>query len=396
MMARKRLLALGVLLAATAAYALVGRRPAYAVPAHARTARVERGSIARSVVATGKVEPISKVEIKSKANGIIERLLVDTGDTVEAGQVLAELDRQMLEAGLREARASLRGMEARQVSAEAQLAKSRLEAEAPDVEFTRRALARARQLFEQQLVPASSLDDAQSAWEMAAQRQRTAQGQLAVARANLAEAAANVEQARAIVERTDEELRNATIRAPIRGTVLSLDVAVGSAVSSILNLGSAATLVMTLGNIDGVFVRGKVNEVDVGRITVGLPALITVETFRDRQFKGVVTKIAPIGVEWDNVTTFQVEASIASGADVLKANMTANAEILLDEYRDVLLVPEAAISYDAQRAATVDVVTPSDPRGRRTVPVTLGVNNGLRTHVLSGVKEGDELLLPDS
>ena len=80
--------------------------------------------------------------------------------------------------------------------------------------------------------------------------------------------------------------------------------------SSILNLGASATLIMTLGDIDRVFVRGKVDEADIGRVRLGQPARITTETFRDKVFEGRVTQISPIGVEKDNVTTFQVEVSI--------------------------------------------------------------------------------------
>ena len=96
-----------------------------------------------------------------------------------------------------------------------------------------------------------------------------------IARARVTEATANVAQARAAVERAEEELANATIRAPIRGTVLTRDVEIGSPVSSILNLGANATLVMTLGDIEKVFVRGKVDEADIGRVRLGQQARIT-------------------------------------------------------------------------------------------------------------------------
>ena len=142
---------------------------------------------------------------------------------------------------------------------------------------------------------------------------------------------------------------NATIRAPINGTVLTRDVEIGSPVSSILNMGSAATLVMTLGDIKQVFVRGKVDEADIGRVRLGQPARITVETFKDRKFEGRVTQISPIGAEKDNVTTFEVKVSIDNPGNELKANMTANAEIVLEEFAELADRPRGAISYDAKR-----------------------------------------------
>jgi len=111
-----------------------------------RLASVERGDLARSVVATGKVEPITKVEIKSKANGIIKELKVEAGDAVVEGQVLAELDRDNLAARLREARAALAGARANLKGAEAELAKNRVEADGPQVVFAQRNLDRALKL----------------------------------------------------------------------------------------------------------------------------------------------------------------------------------------------------------------------------------------------------------
>ena len=359
-----------------------------------RLATVETGTMLRSVVATGKVEPITKVEIKSKANGIIETLLVDVDQIVAPGQVLAVLDKENLNARVREARANLQAAEAAHEAAVAQLKKNEIEAESPEVDFARRNHARAEQLSDQKLVSQSALDEATTALEQAQNRQRAASSQLVIARARVAEALANVAQARAAVERAEEELANATIRAPIRGTVLTRDVEVGSPVSSILNLGANASLVMTLGDIDRVFVRGRVDEADIGQVRLGQAAKITTETFRDRIFDGRVTQISPIGVERDNVTTFEVEVSIENPGKELKANMTANAEIILERFPDSLLIPEAAVTYDNQRNAFVDITDAGARNGRRRVPVKVGVGNGTRIQVVSGLEAGDKVVLP--
>jgi HlyD family secretion protein len=359
-----------------------------------KLATVERGVMLRSVVATGKIEPITKVEIKSKANGIIERLHVDVDQVVQPGQVLAELDKENLTARAREARANLQAAQAAREAAIAQLRKNEIEAESPDVQFARRNFNRAQQLFDQKLVAQNQLDDALSALEQAENRQRAARSQLLVSRARVAEADANVSQARANVERAEEELANATIKAPIRATVLTRDVELGSPVSSILNLGANATLVLTLGDIEKVFVRGKVDEADIGRVRLGQSARITTETFRDKMFEGRVTQISPIGVEKDNVTTFEVEVSIDNPGQELKANMTANAEIILEQHPDSLLLPEAAVTYDEKRNTFVEVADPGAKNGRRKVGVKLGVGNGTKIQVVSGVKPGDKVVLP--
>src|SRR5881396_451667 len=279
-MARKRsrklviaILFLLVLSAGAGIYAVtVLSRPATDVDP-SRLAPVERGDIARSVVAIGRIEPVAKVEIKSKANGIIKEIKVQAGDLINEGQVLVELDKDNLTARLREARAALLGSQANAKAAEAELEKNKIEAEGVDVAFARRNLDRAQQLSKDGLIAQQAHDDSRMAVEIAENKQRAAQSQLLVTEARVA-------QAEAAVERSQEELDNATIRSPIKGMVLSRDVELGSPVSSILNLGAGATLVMVLGDIREVFVRGKVDEADIGLVRLNQPARIKVETFK--------------------------------------------------------------------------------------------------------------------
>ena len=359
-----------------------------------RLAAVERGTMVRSVVATGKVEPITKVEIKSKANGIIKALHVDVDSVVNPGDVLVELDKEQLMAALRGAEANLQAARASLVGAEAQLRKNRIEAEGPDVAFARRAYERAQSLFAERLIAQSALDDSHSAVDVAENRKHAAVSQLVVSEAKVTEARAQVAQAQAAADRAAEDVANATIRAPIRATVLTRDVELGSPVSSILNLGANATLVMTLGDIDQVFVRGKVDEADIGRVRLRQPARIRVETFKDKIFNGCVTQISPMGVEKDNVTNFEVRVSIDNADKALKANMTANAEIVLEEHAGALLVPEAAITYDARKNAFVDVVDSGAKNGRRKTSVKVGVGNGTKIEILDDVRLGDKVVLP--
>jgi HlyD family secretion protein len=358
-----------------------------------RLAAVERGDLARSVVATGRIEPISKVEIKSKANGIIKELKVDVGDLVSDGQVLAELDKDNLEAQLRQARAALLSSEANLKAAIAQLEKNKIEAEGPDVPFARRNKERADRLNKDGLITQQALDDARSALDMAVNRQNAASSQLSISQARIAQAKADVAQAQANVDRAQEELSYSTIRSPIRGMVLSRDVEVGSPVSSILNMGAQATSVMVLGDISQVFVRGKVDEADIGMVRLNQSARIKVETFKDKQFEGRVTRISPLGVEKDNVISFEVRVSINNPGGELRANMTANAEIILEEHKGTLIVPESSIIYDAQHKAWVEVASNVSRTGRERKPIKVGVSNGTKTEVLEGVALGEKVVL---
>ena len=324
-----------------------------------RVATIERGTMTKSVVATGKIEPITKVEIKSKANGIIERLIIDVDQVVAPGQVLAELDKENLTARCARRAPTCRRPRPRSKRPEAQLQKNESRPRRP-TSSSRSATMRA---------PSSCLPQQAGLAVGARRRQerRRAGGEpaasaarcsLVIAQAQVAEATANVAQAQAAVERAEEELANATIRAPIRA-----------------HRADARRRDRQPGVVDPEHGRERHARHDAGRHRPGVrarqggrsghrprPARPAGPHHRrdvpGQDIRGQVTQISPIGVEKDNVTTFEVEVSIDNPGKELKANMTANAEIVLEEFPNSLLVPEAAIIYDAQRNAV--------RRGRRS------------------------------
>jgi HlyD family secretion protein len=358
-----------------------------------KLAKVERGDLAKSVVATGKVEPITRVEIKSKASGIVKKLYIDTGDRVKKGQLLAELDKEEIEARVAQARAQKEASEASLKGTQADLERARVDAEGPDVPTLKRAYERSQGMAKEGVVSASALDDAQRNYVMAVNKQHVAQAQLQVLTAKIGQAQAQVMQDAANLKQLEEQYGYTTITSPIDGIILSRDVEVGDAVSSILVLGSSATLIMTEGDTSEVYVKGKVDESDIGKVYLGQPARIKVESFKDKTFNGKVTKISPMGVEKDNVTTFEVRVSINNPGGELKAAMTANAEIILEEHKNVLQIPEGAILYDKDKKASIEVPDPKGKEGKRKQPVTIGISNGAKTEVLAGLKEGDEVVL---
>jgi HlyD family secretion protein len=358
-----------------------------------KLAKAERGDLAKSVVATGKITPITKVEIKSKASGIVEKLYVDSGDRVKQGQVLAELDRVEIEAQVNSAQAQLLSSQANLKSAEADEKRAEVDAQGVDIPTLQRAYERAEEMSKDGVVSQATLDDAQRNYIMAVNKRDVSRAQLIVTRAKVAQAQAQVKKDQASLQQFEEQLSYTTITAPIAGVVLSRDVEVGDAVSSILVLGSGATLVMTLGDTSEVYVKGKVDESDIGKVYLGQPARIRVETFKDKTFTGHVTKISPMGVEKDNVTTFEVRVSINNPGGELKAEMTANAEVILDEHKNVLMIPEGAILYDKDKKASVDIPDPSAKDGMKKISVNIGISNGVKTEVISGLKQGDQVVL---
>jgi HlyD family secretion protein len=359
----------------------------------AMLSKVTRGDIAKSVVATGKVQPITKVEVKSKASGIVTNLATDINDTVHKGQLLAQLDQQEILDQVAAQKATLLAAQSNSRAAEAAIALDRVNAEAPDLPMYKHTYERAKQMQADGVVSAQSLDDAQQKYLAAANSRDKAVSQISVDTAKLHQAQAQVEQAQASLKQLEEQLSYTNITSPMDGVVLSRDVEKGDAVSSILVLGSTATLVETIGDIHQVYVQGKVDEADIGKVFLGQPARIKVESFRDKTFLGKVTRIAPLGVEKDNVTTFEVRVSIDNPGGELKANMTANAEILLDEHKNVLTIPEQAVIYDKDRNATVEVPDASQPTGRRSVSVKTGLSDGTKIEIVSGLKENAPVIL---
>ncbi len=358
-----------------------------------KLASVERGNIAESVVATGKIEPLAEVQIKSKASGIVKKIYVDYGDRVQQGQVLVELDREQLRADVDEARANLQAAEAAVQSAKATYQRNLVDAEGPDVPFLKTAAERDRKLAADGIIAASVLDSAEEAYQLAVNKQMSARRNVAVSQAEVVRAKAQVAQAKAALESAQENLRYATIVSPMDGIVLSRDVEVGDAVSSILVLGSQATLLMTLGDMSTVYVRGKVDQEDIGKVYVGQPARISVESFKNRHFMGKVTKISPLGVEKNHVTTFRVRVSILNPIGELKANMSANAELIIREDRHVLLIPEAAVFYNAQKKTYAEIPDAQSETGWQKAPIQVGITNGIKAEVLSGLKRGQQIIL---
>ena len=358
-----------------------------------RLARVTRGDVARSVVATGQIQPITKVEVKSKASGIVEKLFADINNRVSKGQPLAQLDQQEILAQVQAQRAQLAAAQANVSTCQANIEQDKVNAAAPDLLMYRATLDRNLEMQKLGVVSRQALDDARKDYLAALTRRDSYQAQIGVDAAKLRQARAQVLESQASLKQLEEQLGYTTIVAPMDGVILSRDVEIGDAVSSILVLGSTATLVMTEGDTSQVYVQGKVDEADIAHVYLGQPARIKVESFRDRFFYGKVTKIAPMGVQKDNVTTFEVRVSINNPGGELKANMTANAEIILDEHKNVLTVPESAVIYDSQKKAAVEIPDRKQKEGKRKVPVTVGLSNGSVTEILSGLKEGDQVVL---
>jgi HlyD family secretion protein len=267
------------------------------------TVAVTRGDLIIRAEATGTVEPVRSVEVKSKASGEILRLHVDIGDAVQPGALLAEVDPRDVRNRYEQANADLDVAKARTEISKAQLDRS------------------------QELLTAGVI---------AEQEHETK-------RLDYANALANEVKAKTNFELADLQLTDVTIRAPMRGTIIQKSVEEGQVIQSASGNVSGGTTLFVMANLDEMQVRTLVDETDMGEIAAGLSSSVKVEAFPDRTFMGVVQKIEPQAVVQQNVTMFPVIVTLDNRGGLLKPGMNAEVAILVDQANDVLLVPNSAI-----------------------------------------------------
>ena len=196
-----------------------------------RLAKVTRGDVTRSVVATGQIQPITKVEVKSKASGIVEKLYVDINNQVKKGQQLAQLDQQEILAQVDAQRAQLASAEANVSAYDANIEQDKVNAAAPDLPMYKATLDRNLEMKKSGIVSQQALDDTNKDYLAALTRRDSAKAQIGVDTAKLKQAHAQVLQSQASLKQLEEQLSYTTIVAPMDGVILSRDVEIGDAVS---------------------------------------------------------------------------------------------------------------------------------------------------------------------
>ena len=343
------------------------------------TAVVEMGNISKTVVATGKIEALYKAEIKSKIGGLIKQFYVEEGDRVSVGQKLVEI---------------IPGA----TPVELVRARTEVKATAYDKGFAEKKYLRSKKLHEQNLISPEEYDQAKANYQIAKARFFAAMAQLRVLEqgSNVTALVEGIEiseqDQREIEKETREAIASMTVIAPISGIILSRDTDKGSAVIPISSA-YGGTVIMTIADVSEKHFRGDVDEADIGKVHLGLPARIYVETYPDESFKAELTHISPMGREEDDIINFEIRATIEDLEDRLRVGMSADAELILEEHENVLVIPEGAIIYEDGKTF-VNIQDDSVPEGLRKMEITKGISDGLRTEVLSGLEEGQVLVLP--
>jgi HlyD family secretion protein len=346
--------ALGVAIAAVAV--LGGTRllaPGVADPGPAgpryKSVTVERGPFRIAVSAAGRVRPIDRIELKSKASGEVIELPIEVGGRVERGGLVAKLDPVDARTGLAQARADLAVAEA-------------------ELEVARRSFERRNELFSRNVISREVRDQTEL--------------ELAVARGKLV-------QARAALERAEERMEETVVRSPVDGTVLQKYVERGQIIASGVSNVGGGTPIADVADMGAVHVEAGVDEIDIGRIRVGQIATVRAEAWPDQIYRGEVVRMAPEARIEQNVTLFDVVVRVENPDGHLRSGMNTDVEIVVVEEPDVLTVPLVALQGGDPPSVLV-----RDGDGWVPRAIELGRSDDRAVEVLSGLEPGEELGIP--
>jgi len=328
-------------------------------PVHFETSTPFRTTIVRKTVATGSVVPRREVEIKPQVSGVLDELFVEPGDKVRSGDLLARIRIIPDMVNL--------------ANAETRVNRARINLQNAEVE-----LERNRRLMEDGIVARADFQRFELAHD-SAQEELTA-------------AIDNLDLIRKGTRAKAGETTNTLVQATIDGMILELPLEQGDFVieSNTFNDGST---VATVADMDELIFEGKVDESEVGKIRPGMNLVLTIGAIEGRQFEAVLEHIAPKGIEENGAVQFEIRAALSQADDVfVRANYSANADIVLDRRDDVLAINESLLQFDGD-APYVEVETSEQQFERR--PVETGLSDGINIEVLNGLTEQDRIKAPN-
>jgi len=321
---------------------------------------VIRGDITEKAVAVGQIEPRQRFHIKSKISGIVKRCAVEVGDRVKPGDTLIEITPDPT---------PLERLEAERRVETAESAYKRAEAD----------WTRSRELVSQGVESRNTLDAAVETYELARIELERARDNLQLLEDG------RIDGRGAVME--------SIIRAPAAGIVLQRLVNDGDPVVPLTSY-QEGTELATLADMGDLMFKGTVDEIDVGKLTVGMPARLKIGALPDEVVSGRLSRIAPQAIEEDNAKLFEVEIELdPTDGVLLRAGYSANADLVIREKTGILLIPERLVTFEEEGAKTF-VERPGElPEDEpRTVEIETGLSDGLNIEVTEGLSEGDQLV----
>ncbi|MEM1250827.1 MAG: HlyD family secretion protein [Cyanobacteria bacterium P01_H01_bin.21] len=386
----------------------------------ALTVPVESAEVTIRINASGEVEAFQTVNLSPKNSGIVAELLVEQGDSVEQGQVVARMDIDDLNAQLRQNQANLAEAEAQltdllqgtelpqiaQAKSNLEAVRSQLVEAESRLSLVEGDLDRDRDLYNQGAISARELDNSENAVESAQANVRQLQARVEEAQQRLvdleddpdpedvAQAQARIERARGQISVIQTRIDNTIIRAPFSGVVTQKFATEGAFVTPTTSASEAASATSSaiVAVADGLEIVAEVPEADLGQIQVGQAVEIISTAYPDKVFNGTVRLVAPEAIERQNVTIFQVRIRLDDGLDLLRSNMNVDVAFLGNRLSDALVVPAVAV---VTQGGETGVLVPDENNNRniRFRPVTLGPQVGNQIQVLDGVTSNDRVFI---
>jgi len=362
------------------------------------TTRVSLENVVHTVLATGKIMPQvgAEVNVGTRITGRLEKLYVNVGDTVRKGQIIAEIEKEELEAAKAEKEAEVALIVARLEALEREGPQeiAQKEAELAErkarLEFVRCKLSRDDQLLKKALISNENWEEISSDFKAAQAQYEVAQRKLQLANTSfdegLKQLAAELRRTRASLNNAMVKLSYAMIHAPLSGVVGSVSTREGETVAA----GLSAPTFVTIVDLKRLQLDAYVDEVDIGRVKVGQKGLFSVDAFPDKEFQGRVTAIYPQAVIQNDVVTYDCIISIDTPYDgLLRPQMTATVTIMVENKENVLVLPVGAV----KRRAGQNVVWRRMGDRIEEASVSTGWQDDTRVEILSGLSEGEVVLL---
>lgn len=336
------------------------------------TQEVTRGSISETVTATGTIESETSVDVGTQVTGIIDKILVDFNSQVKKGELLAEIDKVLLQSELTSAEANVNSAKA-------------------SYEYAKTNYERDKALHDKKLISDYEFDTTRRDYEVAK---------------------TSYEKSVADRVKAAKNLNYAEIYSPIDGIIISRDVEVGQTVVSNMTVAN----LFTIADLDHMRVVANVDEADIGRVKEGQKVTFTVDAYPDEVFHGTVTQKRISPTTESNVVTYEVLVSADNSNHKLIPGLTANLTIYMLDESDVTLVPAKATRFiphaypEAKNLPTIPEGTstqaynnPSDPDKKRVwivkdnaflpVIITVGATDGINYRVVSGIEQGTKVAI---
>ncbi|WP_339695370.1 efflux RND transporter periplasmic adaptor subunit [uncultured Marixanthomonas sp.] len=329
-------------------------------------------SIIKKTVATGSIVPKEEVLIKPNISGIIDQIFVEAGNTVERGDLIAKVKVVPNVSSLTSAKNNIN-------AARTQVETARLAFENQKSIYNRQ-----KELFEKGVVSANEFDNAQLAYNQAQQRFKQEE-------VNLTGARQNYDIVKTGTTSGLGASANTEIKATVSGMILDVPVKTGNQVIEANNFNDGTTIA-TLADVDKMIFEGKVDESEVGKIKEGLPLEITVGAIENQKFDAVLDYIAPKGVDENGAIQFEIKGTLKriDTTTFIRAGLSANASIILARADDVMAINEALVQYDSKTQQPYVEVETGDQEFKRK-DVELGVSDGIKVEVLSGISKEDKI-----